>query len=359
MEVTPAFWRNRRVFVTGHTGFKGAWLSIWLAEMGADVSGYALAPATEPNLFTLGKVAEAIASNSIADIRDLEALRRAMRAAAPEVVIHMAAQPLVRESYADPIGTYATNVMGTAHVLEVARGLSEVRAVVVVTTDKCYRNNEWPWGYREIDRLGGRDPYSNSKACAELVVDAYRQSFFLAKGAALIASARAGNVIGGGDWSKDRLVPDIVRGCCSESGVTRLRNPNAVRPWQHVLEPLRGYLVLAEHLMTGAHGEAWNFGPDTADARAVSDVATAIVSALGEGKLLIGTDPNAPHEAMLLQLDCTKARTELGWHPRLDFTQTIDLTSSWYGAWRRGEDMAKFTRAQIAAYIALGESNTK
>jgi CDP-glucose 4,6-dehydratase len=355
--VTLSFWKGRRVFLTGHTGFKGAWLSLWLAELGAKVSGYALAPATDPNLFELGGVAEGLAANTIADIRDLEALRHAMRAADPKIVIHMAAQPLVRDSYADPIGTYATNVMGTAHLLESVRSLPSVRAVVVVTTDKCYENNEWVWGYREVDRLGGRDPYSNSKACAELVTAAYRQSFFKGDDAApAIASARAGNVIGGGDWSKDRLVPDILRGSISPSGELRLRNPEAVRPWQHVLEPLSGYLLLAERLASGETGfdEGWNFGPYAGEERPVIEVAKAIVDSLGVGKVVVDRDPTAPHEATLLQLDCSKARAKLGWAPKFQFERTITFTSSWYAAWLQGKDMKSFTRAQIREYASLG-----
>jgi len=353
--VTPEFWSGRRVFLTGHTGFKGSWLSLWLIGCGAKVSGYSLAPVTTPNLFDLGEVAGGLAAHNIADIRDLSALRDAMLAADPEIVIHMAAQPLVRESYADPIGTYGTNVMGTANVLEAVRGQSGVRAVVVVTTDKCYENREWLWGYREVDRLGGHDPYSNSKACSELVTQSYRQSFFHAPGSAAIASARAGNVIGGGDWSKDRLVPDILRGCFSASGEVTIRNPRAVRPWQHVLEPLSGYLLLAEQLASGNKGydEGWNFGPDIADTRLVIDVAGAIVKALGKGKLVIGQDPNAPHEANLLQLDCAKARAKLGWKPKFGFEDTIAYTSDWYAAWDQGKDMKAFTREQIRNYMAL------
>ena len=360
--MTPSFWNGRRVFLTGHTGFKGAWLSLWLAELSAKVSGYALPPAADPNLFELGGVEGHLAASNLADIRDLESLRRAMRACEPEVVIHMAAQPLVRESYADPLGTYSTNVIGTAHLLESVRSLPSVRAVVVVTTDKCYENKEWIWGYREVDRLGGRDPYSNSKACAELVTAAYRQSFFHSDASvAAIATARAGNVIGGGDWSNDRLVPDILRGCFSASGEVRLRNPHSVRPWQHVLEPLRGYLLLAERLASGQKGydEGWNFGSDPGDERAVIDVAQAIVSSLGVGKLVIDRDANAPHEATLLQLDCAKARARLGWTPKLRFVDTISLTSAWHAAWQQGKDMKAFTRTQIREYAALGAVETK
>lgn len=360
--MTPSFWNGRRVFITGHTGFKGAWLSLWLGELGAKVSGYALPPATEPNLFTLGGVADHLVTNTIADICDLESVCCAMRSADPEIVIHMAAQPLVRESYADPIGTYATNVMGTVHVLEAVRSLPGIRAVVVVTTDKCYENREWVWGYREVDRLGGCDPYSNSKACSELVTAAYRQSFFHSDACmTAIATARAGNVIGGGDWSNDRLVPDILRGCFTLSGEVRLRNPLAVRPWQHVLEPLSGYLLLAERLASGEKGydEGWNFGPDLGDERAVIDVAQAIITSLGVGKLVVDHDPNALHEAILLQLDCAKARAKLGWKPRFRFEETIAFTSTWYAAWQQGKEMKTFTRSQIREYVALGANEKK
>jgi len=354
--MTPALWNGRRVFLTGHTGFKGGWLALWLAKAGAKISGYALAPSTEPSLYALGGVAEAVMSSTIADLRDREALAQAMIAAEPEVIFHLAAQPLVRESYVDPVGTYATNVLGTVHVLDVARRLPNLKAVVVVTTDKCYENNEWVWGYRENDRLGGHDPYSNSKACSELVTDSFRNSFFKVRsGSALVASARAGNVIGGGDWSKDRLVPDILRGCFSVEGKVVLRNPNAVRPWQHVLEPLSGYILLAEKLIgeTAGLDESWNFGPPTEDVRPVIDVAKAVVNEIGVGKLVINQDPDAPHEANLLQLDCSKARSKLGWKPKLDFAATIALTAEWYAAWHRGEDMVAFSRSQISRYEDL------
>lgn len=354
--MNAAFWRGKRVFLTGHTGFKGGWLTLWLSGMGAKVYGYALAPSTQPNLFALAGVGQTMAASTIADVCDRSALDVAIKAAKPDVIFHLAAQPLVRESYADPVGTYATNVLGTAQVLDAARTLPDLKAVVVITTDKCYENNEWVWGYRESDRLGGHDPYSNSKACAELVAASFRKSFFKTNhGAAAIATVRAGNVIGGGDWSKDRLIPDILRGCFTPSGAVILRNPNAVRPWQHVLEPLSGYIMLAEKLASGAEGfdEGWNFGPPTDDVRPVIDVAEAMVTAIGVGKLKIDQDPNAPHEANLLQLDCSKARAKLNWRPKLDFSGTIAMTADWYGAWHRGEDMAAFTRAQITQYEAI------
>jgi len=354
--MTPSFWKDKRVFLTGHTGFKGAWLSLWLAQMGARVYGYALPPSTLPSLFEICGIEAAISLSTIADIRDLGRLRAAMTACCPEIVIHMAAQPLVRESYDNPVSTYSTNVMGTVHVLEAMRDQPQVRACVIVTSDKCYENKEWVWGYRETDRLGGRDPYSNSKACAEMVVDSYRNSFFNGDGKTAIASARAGNVIGGGDWSRDRLVPDILRGCFSPCEEVMLRNPEAVRPWQHVLEPLSGYLLLAEKLYLGGKGfqEGWNFGPDTNQQQPVKKVAEAVVDALRRGKIIVRHDPDAPHEANLLQLDCNKARTELGWAPKLGFAQTIAYTADWYAAWHNGTDMNDFTGAQIRQYAALG-----
>ncbi|NJL07157.1 MAG: CDP-glucose 4,6-dehydratase [Methylacidiphilales bacterium] len=354
--MTATFWRGRRVFLTGHTGFKGSWLTLLLAKMGANVSGFALAPSTEPNLYGLAGVEAALAASTISDLRDRDALARAMAAADPEVIFHLAAQPLVRESYADPVGTYATNVLGTAHLLDAARHQPNLQAVVIVTTDKCYENSEWIWGYRENDRLGGHDPYSNSKACAELVTDSFRRSFFkVTPGAARIATVRAGNVVGGGDWSKDRLVPDILRGCFSPSGEVIIRNPAAVRPWQHVLDPLWGYILLAEILAGGIAGfdEGWNFGPPAEDVRPVIEVAEAMVAAVGTGKLVINQDPRAPHEANLLQLDSTKARTRLTWRPKLGFSGTIAMTADWYRAWACGEDMAAFTLAQISQYEAI------
>jgi CDP-glucose 4,6-dehydratase len=354
LAVKPAFWKERRVFLTGHTGFKGSWLSLWLADMGAKVWGYALPPSTDPSLFDLTSAASRLTGHTIGDIRDVDALRRAMRAADPEVVIHMAAQPLVRESYADPLGTYGTNVMGTAHLLECVRQQSGVRAIVVVTTDKCYENNDWVWPYRESDRLGGHDPYSNSKACAELVTQCYRRSFFQKNGGARIATARAGNVIGGGDWSKDRLVPDIVCGYCRE-GCVRLRNPESVRPWQHVLDPLAGYLLLAERLCASAdYGESWNFGPDSNDTHSVRDVAEAMLKAFGGGSLVDEAEINAPHEARLLTLDCSKARARLGWKPKLAFAETVALTADWYAAWHGGEDMYAVTLSQIREFAKRG-----
>lgn len=353
MELDRSFWRGRRVLVTGHTGFKGAWLSFWLAEMGAEVSGVALAPEGNPSLFGLLGLDKLI-SSTIADINDRAALEAVFSRSRPEVVLHLAAQALVRASYADPVQTFATNVTGVVTLLDVVRSALSVRAVVVVTSDKCYDNKEWVWGYRETDALGGRDPYSASKGCAEIAARSMQMSYFapFAPGghAARIATARAGNVIGGGDWSRDRLVPDIVRGCLSQSGVIALRNPHAVRPWQHVLEPLAAYLMLAQRLLTAPDGfdDAWNIGPNQTENRRVLEVAEAMLVALGRGRLEVVSDAAAPHEANLLMLDCSKARTRLNWRPQLDFDATVALTADWYGAWLRGEDIASLSRAQIA-----------
>jgi len=351
--VNPDFWRGRRVFLTGHTGFKGSWLSLWLKSLGAEVSGLALEPGV-PGMFVASRLKESIRS-IIGDIRDYATVERAMREAAPEVVFHMAAQPLVRESYSQPLETYASNVMGTAHVLEAVRHSAAVRAAVVITTDKCYENLETERGYRESDRLGGHDPYSSSKACAELVSLAYRKSFFEAgsAGRALgLATARAGNVIGGGDWGEDRLIPDVVRALAGGARPA-LRNPGAIRPWQHVLEPLRGYLMLAERLVArdaAAYSEAWNFGPREADARTVEWVAARFLDLWGT-KERWGTQPgNHPYEAHWLKLDISKAAARLGWTPALPLEQAIQDTVDWYRRHLAGEDMREASLRQIAAY---------
>ena len=347
-------WTGREVFVTGHTGFKGSWLALWLHALGARVSGYALAPPTAPSLFAQARVADGLAS-TLADVRDLPRLVAAMAAAAPEVVFHLAAQSLVRASYADPVETYATNVMGTVHVLEAARRVPSVRAVVIVTTDKCYENREWEWGYREVDRLGGRDPYSNSKACAELVTDAYRQSFF-GDARVAVASARAGNVIGGGDWAVDRVVPDAMRAFAAGAPLA-IRNPRSVRPWQHVLEPLAGYLALAEHLLRdgAAAAEAWNFGPPDELVLPVGTLADKLVHAWGGGAAWQGPPPEAaagPHEATLLRLDASKARRRLAWRARLSIDESVAWIVEWHQAVARGGDARALTLAQIARYEA-------
>ena len=347
-----SFWRGRRVFLTGHTGFKGGWLGLWLADAGAEVHGYALAPPTEPNFFTVADVPSRLASSTIADIRDAETLTRAMQAARPEIVLHLAAQPLVRASYDAPVETYATNVMGTVNLLEAVRHTPGVKAVVNVTSDKCYENREWAWPpYRENEALGGADPYSSSKACSELVTAAWRASFLAAAGIHL-ASARAGNVLGGGDWAADRLIPDFLRAL--DAGRTlAVRSPGAVRPWQHVLEPLDGYLRLAEklHEEGQAFAEAWNFGPDEDDARPVRWIVAHLCGQVSNATWQCDTAPR-PHEAGTLRLDSSKARSRLGWHPRWNLETALAKTLEWHRAWRRGEDMTAFSLAEIHGFEA-------
>jgi len=334
------FWSGKNVLVTGHTGFKGSWLTIWLAARGARVSGYALEPPTDPSLYALASVEELLQRSYIADIRDYEALEQAMCDVRPEIVIHMAAQPLVRDSYRKPVETYAVNVMGTVHVLEAARRIGSVKALVNVTTDKCYENKGWVWGYRENDTLGGYDPYSNSKACSELVTDAYRSSFWsdlAADGYMAVASARAGNVIGGGDWAADRLVPDILRALSKNEPVV-IRSPCAVRPWQHVLEPLGGYMLLAEKLYThgSAYASAWNFGPHDADAKPVSWIVETMCRIWGGGASYIVDGSQHLHEAAYLKLDCAKAIRELGWQPSWTLDEALDAVVCWTQEQRAG-----------------------
>jgi len=353
--VDPFFWKGKSVFLTGHTGFKGSWISLWLTSMGAKVTGFALAPNTTPSLFKVAGVESLLERSLIADIRDLAALQKAMTQAQPEIVLHMAAQPLVRYSYVNPVETYATNVMGTVHVLEGIRTLGYVRAAVVVTTDKCYENNDWAWGYRENDPMGGHDPYSNSKGCAELVVSAYRQSYFspdhFDKHNVAIASARAGNVIGGGDWSDDRLIPDAIQAFESQKPLV-IRNPLATRPWQHVLEPLSGYLVLAQALyQEGAkYDGAWNFGPKDEDTRPVQEVVNLLIQNWGQSASWRQDDSEQPHEAHSLKLDCSKARQYLGWMPRLNLEQAVEHIVQWQSAYQRRADMQAFSLQQINSY---------
>lgn len=353
--MNPAFWPGKRVFLTGHTGFKGSWLSLWLQSLGADVTGYALQPPTNPSLFEVAQVGAAMTS-IIADVRDLPTLQQAMQAAQPHIVIHMAAQPLVRYSYQNPVETYATNVMGTVHLLESVRNTASVKAVVVVTTDKCYENKEWLWGYREDEPMGGFDPYSNSKGCAELVTSAYRCSFFQDKGIAL-ASARAGNVIGGGDWAQDRLIPDILT-AFEQGRLADIRNPYAIRPWQHVLEPLRGYLTLAECLFE--HGsnfaEGWNFGPNDEDAKPVGWIVEQMATMWGNGAQWKIDTGEHPHEANYLKLDISKARSRLDWHPALCLNEALKLIIDWSKQRQAGADMRKLTLSQISAYQTLTEN---
>ena len=358
LEMTPSFWRGKRVFLTGHTGFKGSWLSIWLQSLGAEVTGYALQPPTTPNLFEVAGVTTGMTS-VIADIRDLPTLQRAMQIAQPDIVIHMAAQPLVRLSYAEPVETYATNVMGTVHVLESVRHTPNVKAVVAVTTDKCYENKEWPWGYRENEPMGGHDPYSSSKGCAEVVTAAYRTSFFQQYGVA-VATARAGNVIGGGDWAADRLVPDILRAFEQNQPVI-IRNPHATRPWQHVLEPLGGYLTLAERLYSDgqAYAEGWNFGPKDDDARPVQWIVESLVRSWGNGASWQQDGGVHPHEANYLKLDISKANARLGWRPRWSLGTALEHITTWHQAWLAHGDMRQLCLAQIQQYSKALNSESK
>jgi len=349
----PEFYLGKKILVTGHTGFKGGWLTIWLKLMDAEVIGFGLPPETQPNLFSAAEVADGIVS-MFGDVRDLASVRKAFLQQNPDIVIHNAAQALVRRSYREPVETYATNVMGTVHVLEAARTTPSVRSVVVVTSDKCYENREWARGYKEIDAMGGHDPYSSSKGAAELVTAAYRRSFCSGDGSAAIASARAGNVIGGGDWSEDRLIPDMVRGISSNTPIV-IRCPEAVRPWQHVLEPLSGYLLLAQKLYQdgGPYADAWNFGPCVDDSISVVDMADRVRTIWGKGELRIQPDPNAPHEATHLRLNCAKSSQYLGWRQRLHLAQTLEWTVDWYRAFYEGSSLSPraMTEHQIRAYM--------
>jgi len=338
-KVNPSFWKGKKVFLTGHTGFKGSWLSLWLQSMGAVVKGYSLAPPTNPSLFVVADVATNMESQ-IGDIRDLELVKQSMLSFNPDILIHMAAQPLVRLSYVEPVDTYTTNVIGTVNVLEAARVCPNLKAIVSVTTDKCYENKEWAWGYRENEPMGGHDPYSSSKGCAELVSSAYRNSFFNTKDSAALATARAGNVIGGGDWADDRLIPDILKAFENSKSVV-VRNPLSTRPWQHVLEPLSGYLVLAEHLYQSGqeYAQAWNFGPKDEDCKSVQWILDRMVATWGAGAGWELDQNNNPHEAGFLKLDCSKAALELHWHPRWNLEHTLNLIVHWHQDWRAGKNM--------------------
>lgn len=347
------FWRGKRVLVTGHTGFKGGWLCLWLQTLGADVHGFSLPPPTNPCLFEIARIEEGMASSTLADIRDQSALSAAMDKIRPELIFHLAAQPLVRRSYQAPLETYGVNVMGLAHLLEAVRTTGGVKAVVNVTSDKCYENQEWPWSYRENERLGGLDPYSSSKACAELVTAAYRHAFLAHSGTA-IATARAGNVIGGGDWATDRLLPDFFRAMDAGTPLA-IRSPHAVRPWQHVLEPLAGYLSLAKHLDTGGKdfAEAWNFGPTDDDAQSVGWIINQLTHRTPGAPWRQDLGPQ-PHEAHILKLDSSKARARLGWKPRWNLATALDKTWEWHQAWRDGQDMQAVTLAQLDTYLRAG-----
>jgi CDP-glucose 4,6-dehydratase len=360
--MNPSFWQGRRVLLTGHTGFKGSWLSLWLQSMGAQVTGYALAPPSKPSLFDVAEVGTGMTS-VIGDIRDLSTLQAVFAQHQPEIVIHMAAQPLVRYSYENPVETYSTNVMGTVNLLEAVRHTPSVKAVVNITTDKCYENREWPWSYRENEPMGGFDPYSSSKGCAELVSAAYRSSFFNAANHAqhgvAIATARAGNVIGGGDWAQDRLIPDILTAFAQGRKVA-IRNPNAIRPWQHVMEPLRGYLTLAEQLFEHGprFGEAWNFGPNDEDAKPVEWIVNQLALMWGADAQWQLDSAVSPHEAHYLKLDISKARSRLDWHPALRLKDSLTLILEWSKQFAAGANMRQFTLEQLNSYLALTRHTT-
>lgn len=347
--IVSNFWQGKRVFLTGHTGFKGGWLSLWLQSLGAEVYGYALNPSTMPNLFTAARVSESLIDSTIADIRDSLALSKAMLSAQPDIVFHLAAQPLVRYSYAEPVETYSTNIMGTVNLFEAVRKTPSVRAVVNVTTDKCYENREWIWPYREDEAMGGYDPYSSSKGCSELVTAAYRRSF-LADASVSVATARAGNVIGGGDWSEDRLIPDFLRAIDKNQPLV-IRSPNAIRPWQHVLEPMAGYLLLAESLY--AQGEkfaqGWNFGPSDEDAQSVAWVVDKLIATMPNASWKID-EQHQLHEANYLKLDSSKARSQLGWQPRWNLETALEKIVDWHQTWHNQKDMRQFSLDQIAEY---------
>lgn len=355
------FFAGKKVFLTGHTGFKGSWLTLWLLKLGAEVHGYALEPPTEPSLFNLLGFNSSTPQlfSTIADIRDGATVSAAMQRVQPEIVIHMAAQPLVRDSYRIPVETYATNVMGTVHLLEAVRQCPTVRAVVNVTTDKCYENREWAWGYRENEPMGGYEPYSSSKGCSELITAAYRNSFFNASSfnsstlqhGAAVATARAGNVIGGGDWATDRLIPDCIRALLAGETIL-IRNPHAIRPWQHVLEPLSGYLLLAQKLYEEGRGvaEAWNFGPSEDDARPVEWIVRKMCALWGGTADYKIDDGEHPHEAHYLKLDCSKARSELGWRPCWSLEKALNSIVSWTQAYRNEKDIRDFCLGQIKEY---------
>lgn len=355
--VNRSFWKGRKVFLTGHTGFKGSWLSLWLDRLGASVTGYALDPPTQPSLFEQAEVSGVLRS-ICADIRDFPRLKSAVAECRPEVVIHMAAQSVVRRGYEDPIETYSSNIMGTVHLLEAVRQLEQPCVAVNVTSDKCYENREWIWGYREDDAMGGHDPYSNSKACAELVTSAFRNSYFRAEDfgghRTAVASARAGNVIGGGDWTADQLIPDLMRAFLAGEPCL-IRNPSAIRPWQFVMEPLRGYLLLAERLAEdpGRFASAWNFGPAEADAKPVSWIGDQLVRLWGNHASWIEDAGMHPRESHYLKLDASKARTCLNWHPSVPLNLALEWIVEWYRAFQAGDNLGHLTRTQIERYETL------
>ena len=350
--ITAGFWRSRRVFLTGHTGFKGGWTALLLRSLGAEVCGLSLPPQNGNALFNVSRLRDDVA-HRLGDIRDMATMRAALEAARPDIVIHMAAQALVRASYDDPVGTYTTNVLGTLNLLEAARLFPSIKAIVVVTSDKCYENAGSPRAYREDDPLGGHDPYSSSKGCAEIVTASYRRSFFQGEASTSIASARAGNVIGGGDWGLDRLVPDIMRAFMAGEAV-RIRNPAAIRPWQHVMNPVMGYLMLAQRLFQGdkSFAEAWNFGPVEEKEITVSALVRGLAAHWGSDAHWVLDEADNPHEAAYLKLDCQKARTRLDWRPAIDFDLALKLSSEWYRAFHQGADMRTFTLQQIDTVLA-------
>ena len=348
------FWKDKKVLVTGHTGFKGSWLSLWLQKLGAKVVGYALSPPTKPSLFEVAQVADGMTSIT-EDVRHLEYLQAVIADHRPEIIIHLAAQPLVRCSYEDPVETYSTNVMGTVNVLEAVRQSESIRVVVSITSDKCYENKEWLWGYRENDPVGGYDPYSSSKGCAELIISAYRDSFFPAEKyqhhRVAVASTRAGNVIGGGDWARDRLIPDFMTAIMKDRPAI-IRSPSAVRPWMHVLEPLNGYLRLAEQLW--AHGpkfaQAWNFGPNSEDTKTVLWLVEHLTRFWGEGARWKLDSVQHPHESRFLKLDCSKAQSLLGWSAKLRLSTALEWTVEWYRSYQQNKDMRALTEEQIIRF---------
>lgn len=356
--VTPSCWKDKRVLITGHTGFKGSWLSLWLHSMGANIIGYSLPPPTTPNLFETLHLTDKITS-IIGDVRDFEHLHSVIASYKPEIIFHLAAQPLVRYSYSHPIETYATNVMGTVHLLEAVRQINNIKVVINVTSDKCYQNREWIWGYRENEPMGGYDPYSSSKGCAELVTSAFQNSFFNATNSAqlstALASVRAGNVIGGGDWAEDRLIPDIIRAFIAEQPVI-IRHPQAIRPWQHVLEPLSGYLLLAQKLCENGrqYAESWNFGPHEEDTKPVGWIVDYLVTRWkNQASWQVDIRTNHPHEAYYLKLDCSKAKSKLGWHPKWNLEIALQATVEWYQAYQQQQDMYSLTLKQIQAYSVI------
>jgi len=349
----PAFWRGKRVLITGHTGFKGCWLALWLYSMGAEINGVALDPPTNPNLFSLAHLSEVLSSDIRVDIRDEKKVLEAFFRVQPEIVIHMAAQALVRPSYSQPLHTFATNALGTATILEAIRKTRSVKVAVMITTDKVYKNREWFYPYREIDTLGGNDPYSASKACAEMIIHSYRCSFLEGQGKS-ISSARAGNVIGGGDWSEDRLIPDAIQAFISNTTL-QLRNPDAIRPWQHILDALSGYLLLAEAQWKDPmqYAKAWNFAPDSGTEATVGYVASQLIDSWGDGaQFTILTSPDNPAEAELLRLDSSMARTHLGWQPRWSLDDALKNTVAWYKNWVNGGDIQRYSLNQIQSYIS-------